>query len=70
MKIRIMGTEEELKVAKNYYSELSKENYVKSISISNFYPNRNSFNICRLYIDIEYTNEILLTYGEKNNENC
>lgn len=68
MKIRIMGTEEELKVAKNYYSELSKENYVKSISISNFYPNRNSNNQYRFYIDIEYTNEILLTYGEKNNE--
>ena len=56
MKIRIMGTEEELKVAKEYYSGLTKEDYIKSVTISDFYPNRNSYNQYRLYIEIEYKN--------------
>ena len=56
MKIRIMGTKEELEVAKEYYSGLSKEDYVKTITISDFYPNRISGNQYRLYIDIEYKN--------------
>ncbi len=56
MNIRITGTEEELEVAKDYYQSLSKEDYVKAITISDFYPNRNSSNQYRLYIDIEYKN--------------
>lgn len=56
MNIRITGTEEELEVAKDYYQSLSKEDYVKTITISDFYPNRISGNQYRLYIDIEYKN--------------
>lgn len=54
MRIRISGTKEELELAKQYYLNLSSEDFVKSVTVSNFYPNRGSVNIFRLYIDIEY----------------
>ena len=54
MKIRVMGTKEECEQARRYYSALSGDENVKSVSISDLYPNRNSFNIFRVYIDVEY----------------
>lgn len=64
MNIRITGTEEELEVAKDYYQSLSKEDYVKTITISDFYPNRNSNNQYRLYVEIEYKDLINKTTKE------
>ena len=48
MKIRVMGTKEECEQARRYYSALSGDENVKSVSISELYPNRNSFNIFRV----------------------
>lgn len=53
MKIRIMGTKDECLIAKEYYRALLQNKTVKSVSVSDLYPNRNS-NLYRLYIDIEY----------------
>ena len=68
MKIRITGTSDELTLAKDYYNSLSKEDYVNSLSISQFYKNRNSINQYRLYVDIEYkatiTSKNLLKGGD------
>lgn len=52
MKIRIMGTAEELAAAENYYKELRKENYINFVEISNRYPNRNGSTLSRLYIEV------------------
>lgn len=60
MKIRIMGTSPELEVAKQYYQSLEDESYVKSVTVSRFYPNRGSSTVFRLYIDIEYFDTYLL----------
>ena len=54
MKIRIMGTESECRAAREYYAELEKESGVKSVSISENYPNRGSNTIFRVYVDVEY----------------
>ena len=54
MKIRIMGTESECRAAREYYTELEKESGVKSVSISENYPNRGSNTIFRVYVDVEY----------------
>lgn len=60
MKIRITGRKEELELAEKYYLNLMNESYVKSLTISNFYPNRGSTNQYRLYVDIEYYDSYLL----------
>lgn len=39
MKIRVMGTEEELCSAVEYYRSLENEDFVKSVTISKLYPN-------------------------------
>lgn len=54
MKIRIMGTPEELTAAENYYKELRKESYINFVEISNRYPNRNGSTLSRLYIEVNY----------------
>lgn len=54
MKIRIMGTKSECEAAREYYAELEKESGVKSVSISENYPNRGSNTIFRVYVDVEY----------------
>ena len=54
MKIKIMGTESECRAAREYYAELEKESGVKSVSISENYPNRGSNTIFRVYVDVEY----------------
>lgn len=54
MKIRIMGTKDELNTAVDYYRELEKDDNVKYVCISTFYPNRGSNTLFRLYIEIEY----------------
>lgn len=41
MKIRIMGTSEELTAAEEYYKALRSELYVNYVEISRRYPNRN-----------------------------
>lgn len=40
MKIRIMGTPEELNAAEEYYKALRNEPYVNYVEISRRYPNR------------------------------
>lgn len=57
MKIRIMGTKQELLVAKQYYEELNNSPDIRYVSISDFYPNRGNDKLYRLYIDIEYISE-------------
>ena len=60
MKIRIMGTKEELEVASSYYRSLEKEDFIKSVVVSKQYQNRGSSTVFRLYIDIEYKDSFLL----------
>ena len=48
MKIRIMGTKDELNTAVDYYRELEKDDNVKYVCISTFYPNRGSNTLFRL----------------------
>ena len=52
MKIRIMGTQEECEQARRYYSQFLNSDIVSHCSISRLYPNRNSVNQYRMYIDI------------------
>lgn len=65
-----MGTREECLLANEYYSELEKSDDIKSIQISDFYQNRGSNTIFRLYVDIEYksttTTDIVKFNGGKN----
>lgn len=60
MKIRFMGREEELDLARSYYKNLQKENYIKSVVVSSYYPVRGSNNMYRLYVDIDYYDSYLL----------
>lgn len=54
MKIRITGTKQECEQAQDYYGNFGRNNeLVKSCTASNLYPNRNSINQYRVYIDIE-----------------
>ena len=52
MKIRIMGTQEECEQARHYYSQFLNSDMVNHCSISKLYPNRNSYNQYRLYVDV------------------
>ncbi len=52
MKIRIMGTPEELKSAETYYKALRKQDYVNYVEISKPYPNRNGSQLSRLYVEV------------------
>lgn len=65
MKIRISGTKPELEAARKYYQSLENESYVKSVTVSVFYPNRGSSTQFRLYIDIEYFGTYLLNHTTK-----
>lgn len=57
MQIRVMGTKQECEQAGNYYSKLAEDTeLVSSCSISVLYPNRNSTNQYRIYIDITCKN--------------
>jgi hypothetical protein len=52
MKIRIMGTKEECTDISNFYKANDKLGIFKSLQISALYPNRNSYNRLRVYIDV------------------
>lgn len=54
MKIRVTGTMSECQKAKDYYNSLRGQENVKSVSVSEFYPNRGSLELYRVYIEIEY----------------
>ena len=54
MKIRIMGTEEELAAAESYYKALERDDDVKYVYVSRPYQNRGSNTLFRLYVEIEY----------------
>lgn len=58
MKIRITGTKDECELAKSYYLELGKQENVKSVEVSRFYPNRDSVNQYRVYVTVEYHENI------------
>lgn len=60
MKIRVWGTEEECKQAQCFYKQFSKNENVKSCSVSHLCANRNSVNQFRVYIDIEYKDETII----------
>lgn len=64
-----MGTREECLLANEYYSELEKSDDIKSVQISDFYRNRGSNTIFRLYVDVEYISTKITeqrTLQEKN----
>lgn len=61
MKIRIMGTREECEQARRYYSQFLNSDMVSYCSISNLYPNRNSINQYRLYVDVSSNNDFMNT---------
>lgn len=61
MKIRVMGTKNECLAAMGYYRELEKDSNVKCVQISMLYPNRGSNTVFRLYVEVEYYNEIIET---------
>lgn len=52
MKIRIMGTSEELTAAEEYYKALRNEPYVNYVEISRRYPNRNDSTLSRIYVEV------------------
>lgn len=55
MKIRITGIETECLSATNLFAEIAKNsNTISSLEISGLYPNRNSKNVYRVYIDVKY----------------
>lgn len=55
MKIRITGTESECLGITNLFAEIAKNsNTISSLEISGRYPNRNSKNVYRVYIDVKY----------------
>lgn len=59
MKIRVMGTENECRVARTYYENLEREPNVKFVQVSKLYPNRGSNTLFRVYVEVEYKNEVL-----------
>ena len=61
MKIRVMGTKNECLAAREYYASLEKDSNVKRLSISDLYPNRGSNTDYRLYVEVEYYDEIIET---------
>lgn len=63
MKIRIMGTSEECKKMQALFNSMSVLDGVQSVSVSDLYPNRNSTNVYRVYIDITGSVE-LKGFGE------
>lgn len=56
MKIRVTGTASECAAAKDYYLALGEDENVKSVEVSRPYPNRDSVNVYRVYITVEYYN--------------
>lgn len=55
MKIRITGTKSECLGITNLFAEIAKNsNTISSLEISGQYPNRNSINVYRVYIDVKY----------------
>lgn len=62
MKIRITGTESECLGITNLFAEIAKNNNtISCLEISGLYPNRNSKNVYRVYIEVKYE--------EANNDN-
>ena len=59
MKIRVMGTENECRVARTYYENLEREPNVKFVQVSKLYPNRGSNTLFRVYVEVEYKSEAL-----------
>ena len=56
MKIRVWGTIEECNAALEYYLALGEDENVKSVEVSRPYLNRDSVNVYRVYITVEYYN--------------
>lgn len=57
MKLRVMGTVEECRLAQAYYTALEQQENVKFVQVSELYPNRGSTTIFRVYIEVEYRSE-------------
>ena len=57
MKIRVMGTADECKLAQAYYGALERQDNVKYVSVSGLYQNRGSNTLFRVYIEICYKSE-------------
>lgn len=57
MKLRVMGTLDECKLAKAYYGMLERQDNVKYVSVSELYPNRGSNKLYRVYIEVVYKSE-------------
>lgn len=58
MKLRVMGTQEECALAKEYYRALERQENVKYVEVSRIYSNRGSNTLFRVYIEIVYKSEI------------
>lgn len=55
MKIRITGAKSECLAISNLFAEITENNKnIKSFEISGLYPNRNSKDVYRIYINVEY----------------
>lgn len=62
MKIRITGTKSECLAISNLFAEITENNKnIKCFEINGLYPNRNSKDVYRIYINVEYK--------EMNNDN-
>lgn len=61
MKIRITGTQDECILAQKYYNRFGLSEDISYCSVSNLYPNRNSINQFRVYVDITYNSDYLET---------
>lgn len=58
MKLRVMGTKDECKLAQEYYRTLEKQDNVKYVEVSDLYANRGSRKLFRVYIEIVYRSEV------------
>lgn len=57
MKLRVIGTAEECRLAQAYYRALEEQNNVKYVSVSDLYQNRGSRTLYRVYIEVCYKSE-------------
>lgn len=61
MKIRITGTKDECILAQKYYLRFGESEDVSYCSVSGLYPNRNSINQYRVYVDISFKTDYIDT---------
>jgi len=65
MDIRYTGTKNECNIVINYYKQLESDPRIKSMQISHLYPNRGSNMLFRIYVKVEYFDNVLKIEDQK-----